>query len=94
MAVRISPRSGRRPGCVSSARAGRAQGSNPLARFSASEARAALRELAVIAVAAVIYVAVRAVTKGRADRAVANGRSLLRLEQALHLDWEQRSKAS
>jgi membrane-associated phospholipid phosphatase len=55
----------------------------------ALKARAALRELGLIAIAAAIYIAVRAITEGNADRAVANGRRILRLERALHLDWEQ-----
>ena len=54
-----------------------------------SEARAALHELAIVALAAISYVSVRAITEGSAERALANGRRLLRLEQALHLDWEQ-----
>jgi membrane-associated phospholipid phosphatase len=58
-----------------------------------SEARAALRELGLIALAAVIYVGVRAITEGRADRAVTNGRRILRLEEALHIDWEQALQA-
>jgi membrane-associated phospholipid phosphatase len=89
MAVRPAAKSGGEPGLVSSARACRAQPSRYSVGSRAKEARAALRELALIAPAALIYVAVRAVTEGSADRAVANGRSLLRLEQALHLDWEQ-----
>jgi membrane-associated phospholipid phosphatase len=86
MAVRTAPKGGGEPGCVSSTRAAPARASNHSVRSSAT---AAFRELGVIALAALIYVAVRATTEGRADRAVANGRSLLRLEQTLHLDWEQ-----
>jgi membrane-associated phospholipid phosphatase len=56
---------------------------------ASSEARAALRELGLIGLAAVVYVAVRAITEGRVELAVANGRRILRLEGALHLAWEQ-----
>jgi hypothetical protein len=59
-----------------------------------SEARAALRELGLIALAAAIYIGVRAITEGRSERAVTNGRRILRLERSLHLDWEQALQAS
>lgn len=48
-----------------------------------------MRELGLVASAAIVYIAVRALTKGEFATAVANGRRLLRLERALHLDWEQ-----
>jgi hypothetical protein len=57
------------------------------------ELRAALRELALVGLAASVYLAVRAITEGSAQRAVTNGRRLLRLERALHLDWEQSFQA-
>ena len=57
------------------------------------EARAALRELGLIALAAFAYVGVRAITEGRTEVAVANGRRILRLERTLHLDWEQALQA-
>lgn len=58
-----------------------------------SGAREALRELGLIGLAAVVYVGVRAITEGRAEWAVTNGRRILRLETALHIDWEQALQA-
>jgi membrane-associated phospholipid phosphatase len=54
-----------------------------------SRARAALRELGLIALAGLTYAAVRAITEGSSHEAVANGRRVLRLERVLHLGWEQ-----
>jgi membrane-associated phospholipid phosphatase len=51
-------------------------------------ALAAAREIGVIALAALAYVAVRALTEGDLREAQANGRRILDLERALHLDWE------
>jgi membrane-associated phospholipid phosphatase len=93
MAVSTARKDGGELGFVPSMRADRARPSKPSARSRADEARAALHELGVLALAAAIYVAVRAITEGRADSAVANGRRLLRLEQAFHLDWEQALQA-
>jgi hypothetical protein len=90
VAVRPERRSFGKSELVSSTRTDRTQASNHSLRSTAgSEARAALRELGLIAVAAAIYVAVRALTQGRTESALANGRRLLRVEGTLHLDWEQ-----
>jgi membrane-associated phospholipid phosphatase len=52
-------------------------------------ALAAARETAVIGLAAVIYVAVRAFTEGDLREAEANGRRILELERDVHVDWER-----
>jgi hypothetical protein len=52
-------------------------------------ALAAAHEVAVIALAALAYVAVRALTESDLREAEANGRRILSLERTLHLDWEQ-----
>jgi membrane-associated phospholipid phosphatase len=50
--------------------------------------RGAARESAVILFAALVYAGVRVLTEGNRHEAEANGRRLLDLERALHLDWE------
>jgi membrane-associated phospholipid phosphatase len=54
-----------------------------------SRALAAARECAVVTLAALAYVAVRALTKGDLHEARANGRRILSLEHTLHLGWER-----
>ena len=54
-----------------------------------SRALAAARECAVITLAALAYVAVRALTKGDLHEARVNGRRILSLEHTLHLGWER-----
>ena len=53
-----------------------------------SRAGAAAREGLVVALAALAYATARAVTERDTHEAVENGRHILNLEQALHLDWE------
>jgi membrane-associated phospholipid phosphatase len=55
--------------------------------------RSAARESLVIAVAALVYAGVRAFTEGDLHEAAVNGRRILRLERALHLDWERALQA-
>lgn len=55
---------------------------------------ALLRELALVAVAALAYVGVRAATEGSVPAAVANGRRILRLEEALGIAWEEAAQAA
>ena len=47
----------------------------------------------VVALAALAYAGVRVLTEGDRTDAVANGRRILRLERALHLDWESTLQA-
>ena len=54
-----------------------------------SRALAAARECAVVTLAALAYVAVRALTKGDLHEARVNGRRILSLEHTLHLGWER-----
>jgi PAP2 superfamily len=51
-------------------------------------ALAAAREAGVVTLAALAYTGVRALTKGDLDEARENGRRILHLERALHIDWE------
>jgi hypothetical protein len=53
-----------------------------------AEAAAAARELLVIALAAASYVGVRALTEGSVPHAQANARRLVRVEDALGIEWE------
>jgi hypothetical protein len=55
---------------------------------TASAARGVLRQVAVIAGAAVAYLAVRALTQGDVGAAEANARHVLDVERSLGLDWE------
>jgi PAP2 superfamily len=48
------------------------------------------RELALVALAGLAYFAIRNVTVGSAHDAFENGRSLVHVEETLHLDWEER----
>jgi PAP2 superfamily len=51
-------------------------------------AQAAAREVLIIVLAALVYAGVRVLTEGDSREAVANGRRILRLEHALHIQWE------
>ncbi len=51
--------------------------------------RSFLRELAAVAVAALVYYLVRGAVRDRADEAFARARDLLELEVSLGLDWER-----
>jgi membrane-associated phospholipid phosphatase len=51
-------------------------------------ALAAAREIAVIGLAALAYVVVRATTEGDLREAQANGKRILDVERAVHVDWE------
>ena len=53
-----------------------------------ARAAAAGREVLAIVLAALVYAGVRVLTEADRSTAVANGRRILRLEQALHIDWE------
>lgn len=53
-----------------------------------SWAHGAARESTVILFAALVYAGVRVLTEGSRHRADENGRRLLHIERALHLDWE------
>jgi hypothetical protein len=50
--------------------------------------RGAVHESMVILLAALVYAGVRVLTEGSRHKADDNGRRLLHLERALHLDWE------
>jgi hypothetical protein len=56
---------------------------------TASPVRGVVRQVAVIAAAAVAYLAVRAVTQGDVGAAEANARHVLDVERSLGLDWER-----
>lgn len=73
------------PASSSTRLAGRTPAAGELARYRVPSAP---REVALIAVAAVTYGGVRALTEGRAEEARAHARALVRLEQALHIRWE------
>jgi PAP2 superfamily len=51
-------------------------------------ALAAAREVLIIVLAAFVYAGVRILTEGDSREAEANGRRILRLEHALHIQWE------
>jgi membrane-associated phospholipid phosphatase len=51
-------------------------------------ALAAAREVGIVTLAALVYAAVRALTRGDLDEAEENGRRILHLERTLHIDWE------
>ena len=53
-----------------------------------ARALTAAREVGVVTLAALIYTAVRALTQGDLAEAKENGRRILHVEQALHVDWE------
>jgi hypothetical protein len=57
----------------------------PLVR---KRAQAAAREVLIIVLAALVYAGVRVLTEGDSREAEANGRRILRLEHALHIQWE------
>jgi membrane-associated phospholipid phosphatase len=57
-------------------------------QVASRRARPAARELLVIVLAALVYAAVRVLTEGDSREAEANGRRILRLEHALHIQWE------
>jgi hypothetical protein len=56
--------------------------------------RAAARELALVVLAALAYVGVRAITEGSTADAVANGRRVLQLERTLGIAWEDAAQAA
>ena len=51
------------------------------------------RELAIVGVAAAVYGAVRAVTEGRAGRAIENAETIEHLERTLGIGWEQSAQS-
>jgi hypothetical protein len=56
--------------------------------------RVAARELALVVLAALAYVGVRAITQGSTADAVANGRRILDLERTLGIAWEDAAQTS
>jgi membrane-associated phospholipid phosphatase len=63
--------------------------SGRLQRIRSTHAFAVAREIAVIAVAALVYFGVRGLTESRIDRAFENADRLLRLERSLGIAWER-----